>query len=256
MTQRSSHRRPKSEIGTVSPAEDTYIRSLLIHEDADILVFNKPPGLSVQGGSGITLDLDRLLWAFATRKGRRPKLVHRLDRETSGVLVVAKTSPAAAHLSAQFAARTAQKTYIALVCGSPTDVSGTIEKPLVRIKSGGLDLMRPAKSGEPLALAASTYWRVLSANAAATLMEAQPFSGRMHQIRVHLAELGYPIAGDDKYGGLMTLGTSLVPRLMLHAQKLELIHPANGEPITFSAALPDDFETLAKNLGLNLDQPN
>jgi 23S rRNA pseudouridine955/2504/2580 synthase len=250
MTQRSSLRRPKADIITVSKAEDALIRSLLIHEDSEILVFNKPSGLAVQGGSGIKVDLDRLLWAFATRKGRRPKLVHRLDRETSGVLVVAKTSPAAAHLSAQFAGRSAQKTYFALASGRPHYMSGTIEIPLLRIKSGGIDLVRPAKPQEPAAQAATTDWRVIASAPAATLIEAKPQTGRMHQIRAHLAELGHSIAGDDKYGGLMSLGATLVPRLMLHAASLSLRHPATEEIVTFQADLPDDFTAVLAALGM------
>lgn len=254
MTQSSSHRRPKSEIGTVTRAEDAFVRDLIIHEDADFLVFNKPPGLAVQGGSGITVDLDRLLWAFATRKGRRPKLVHRLDRETSGVLIVAKTSPAAAHLSAQFAQRTAKKTYLAIVCGCPATQAGVMDVPLLRIKSAGIDLVRPARQGETLAQTATTHWRTVTGQKAAALLEAKPLTGRMHQIRAHLAELGHPIAGDDKYGGLMSIGTAMIPRLMLHASALDLIHPTSGEAVTFSATLPEDFTAIMDKL--NLTEPS
>ncbi len=251
MTQRSSHRRPKTEIVKVSPTEISYIRSLLVFEDNDILVFNKPSGLSVQGGSGITQDLDRLLWAFANRKGRRPKLVHRLDRETSGVIIVAKTTPSAAHLSAQFAERRTCKSYLALACGCPSDVSGSIDLPLLRYKSAGLDLVRPAHPSEPLAQSAVTGWHLLAGNQIASLIEAIPQSGRMHQIRAHLAELGHPIAGDTKYGGMMSLGGTLMPRLMLHACRLQIEHPSTSEVMTFEAPLPDDFQQVLDSLGLS-----
>jgi 23S rRNA pseudouridine955/2504/2580 synthase len=250
MTQRSSHRLPKSQMGTVTPEEDAYVRSLLVHEDQEILVFNKPSGLAVQGGSGVKIDLDRLLWAFANRKGRRPKLVHRLDRETSGILVVAKTTPAAAHLSAQFADRRTQKVYLALVSNRPAQASGTIDTPLVRFNAGGIDLVRAAAFGEEGAQAASTDWRVLVGNETATLIEAVPHSGRMHQIRAHLADLGYPIAGDTKYGGLFALGSTMVPRLMLHAAKLSFIHPASNQVIMFEAPLPDDYTEVLGKIGL------
>jgi 23S rRNA pseudouridine955/2504/2580 synthase len=239
MTQRSSKRRPAHEIVKVTGDDDHFIRSLVMYEDADLLVFNKPSGLAVQGGSGVKQDLDRLLWAFATRKGRRPKLVHRIDRATSGVLVVAKTSPAAAHLSAQFAQRTLEKSYLALVSGSPTDNVGSITAPLVRTVSAGVDLMRVGTMDEKGALGAHTDWAVAARGPSATLLEVKPLTGRMHQIRAHLAHIGHPIYGDDKYGGLLTFGTNLVPRLMLHAHTLTLIHPTSGEAVTFTAPAPD-----------------
>jgi 23S rRNA pseudouridine955/2504/2580 synthase len=250
LTQRSSHRRPKSEIGTVTHDEDALIRSLLIHEDNDILVFNKPSGLAVQGGSGVKVDVDRLLWAFANRKGRRPKLVHRLDRETSGVLVVAKTTPSAAHLSAQFADRSTTKIYTALVSGRPDRGAGTIETPLLRVTTGGIDLVRPARGDESGAQSAKTDWRVVAGTSQASLIEAIPHTGRMHQIRAHLAELGHPIAGDAKYGGLFSIGAVIVPRLMLHAGSLSFTHPASGQRVIFEAALPDDYKDVLVKLGL------
>jgi 23S rRNA pseudouridine955/2504/2580 synthase len=250
MTQRSSHRLAKDKIGVVSRDEDAMIRSLLMYEDAEILVFNKPSGLAVQGGSGVKVDMDRLMWAFANRKGRRPKLVHRLDRETSGVLVVAKTTPAAAHLSAQFADRSTKKVYLALVSRQPELTSGTIDIPLVRITSGGIDLVRAARPGEDGAQTATTDWRVIEGNAAASLMEVTPHTGRMHQIRAHLAELGHPIAGDTKYGGLFSLGAVMVPRLLLHAGSLSFTHPGIKDAMTFSAPIPDDFADVVAQVGI------
>jgi 23S rRNA pseudouridine955/2504/2580 synthase len=250
MTQRSSLRLAKDKIVTVSADEDAYIRRLLIYEDHEILVFNKPSGLAVQGGSGVKIDMDRLLWAFANRKGRRPKLVHRLDRETSGILVVAKTSPAAAHLSAQFAERSTQKIYLALVSGCPEQTSGTINIPLLRYNSGGIDLVRAARLDEIGAQAASTHWKVLAGNSSANLFEATPLTGRMHQIRAHLAELGHPIAGDTKYGGLFSLGAVMVPRLLLHAGKLSFAHPGTKDMMTFEAPLPDDYADVLAQLDL------
>jgi 23S rRNA pseudouridine955/2504/2580 synthase len=249
MTQASSKRRPKHEIIKLSKADDEFIRSFLIYEDSDILVFNKPSGLAVQGGSGVSQDVDRLLCAFATRKGRRPKLVHRLDRQTSGVLVVAKTSPAAAHLSDQFARRTTQKLYQALCSGVPEAAEGTIDAPLVRHVDRGLDLMRIATSNDTGAQSATTMWRVIDAFQSACLIEASPQTGRMHQIRVHLAALGHPIAGDVKYGGLLALGGIMVPRLMLHASRLEFVHPASGERMRFDAPLPPAFTAALASLG-------
>ena len=252
MTQRSSLRLSKDKIVTVSAGEDALIRGLLVYEDHEILVFNKPSGLAVQGGSGVKVDIDRLLWAFANRKGRRPKLVHRLDRETSGVLVVAKTSPAAAHLSAQFAERSTQKVYLALVSGRPSASSGALDAPLLRFTSGGIDLVRAAQADEVGAQSASTDWRIVASNAQASLIEAVPQTGRMHQIRAHLADFGHPIAGDTKYGGLFSLGAVMVPRLLLHAAKLSFVHPGTGENVTFEAPLPEDYASVLTTLGLEI----
>lgn len=234
----------------LSPTDIAAMKSHIIYEDPALLVFNKPSDLPVQGGSGIGRDLDHLLWAFATTKGRKPKLVHRLDRETSGVLVVAKTKPAAAHLSAQFEKRLTQKTYWALVSGVPATPSGVIETPLVRIQSGGLDVMRPALGGELQALAATTAWCCLSHSDTYAWIEAKPLSGRMHQIRVHLGDLGHPILGDTKYGGRLAAGAYPIPRLMLHAQTLTFTHPTTNQSITLTAPAPADFTSTLTELGL------
>lgn len=226
--------------------EQDYIRDLVFYEDDALIAFNKPSGLAVQGGSGITRDVDRLLAAFTTRKGRKPKLVHRLDRETSGLLIVAKTSPAAAHLSAQFAGRQLEKRYLALVGGKLTEEQGQIDLPLVKIKSGGLDLMRTADSGEADAQAALTAYRVLKSGPAASLVEVAPQTGRMHQIRVHFAAIGRALAGDAKYGGLLMLAGKPCPRLMLHAATLDFTHPTTGEPMRLIVPPPDDFSRFVE----------
>jgi tRNA pseudouridine32 synthase/23S rRNA pseudouridine746 synthase len=230
----------------LGPEEQDYIRNLVFYEDDALIAFNKPSGLAVQGGSGITRDVDRLLAAFTTRKGRKPKLVHRLDRETSGLLIVAKTSPAAAHLSAQFAGRQLEKRYLALVGGKLAKETGQIDLPLVKIKSGGLDLMRAANMGEADAQAALTTYRLLASGPAASLVEVAPQTGRMHQIRVHFAAIGHALAGDTKYGGLLLLAGKPCPRLMLHAATLDFTHPTTGEPMRLSVPPPDDFSRFVE----------
>ncbi len=241
--------RPTRRFSAQGPAplgqeERDFIRDLVFYEDDALIALNKPSGLAVQGGSGITRDVDRLLAAFTTRKGRKPKLVHRLDRETSGLLIVAKTSPAAAHLSAQFAGRQLEKRYLALVGGKVAEEEGRIDLPLVKIKSGGLDLMRPATVGEADAQAALTTFRVLSSGPAASLVEVAPQSGRMHQIRVHFAAIGHALAGDTKYGGLLLLAGKPCPRLILHAATLDFTHPTTGEPMRLNVPPPDDFSAF------------
>ena len=235
----------------ISDAERAYIQDLILYEDAHVLAFAKPSGLAVQSGSGIERSVDGLLWAFARRNGKRPKLVHRLDRETSGVLVTAKTQPAAAALSAAFADRTAHKTYQAILCGgAPDPADGIVDLALVKINEAGLDIMRGARERDRDALAARTHYRTLATNAAATFVEVEPETGRMHQIRVHMASLGKPIAGDTKYGGLFMLAGLPVPRLMLHARRLEVPHPSGSGRLTLEAELPPEMADFRTRLGL------
>lgn len=211
-----------------------------------MLVFNKPPGLAVQGGSGVTQNLERLLAAFAKSNGKQPRLVHRLDRETSGLIVSARTKPAAAALSAAFASRDVSKVYLAIVCGgAPQPTDGEIRLPLSKCSRAGLDVMRVDVSGQ----AALTQYRTLAACEGAALLELTPVTGRMHQLRAHLAAIGRPIAGDAKYGGLFELGGHAAPRLMLHAALLDFPHPAGGR-LRFQAPPPEDFQRLARSLGL------
>ncbi|MES1158799.1 MAG: RluA family pseudouridine synthase [Terricaulis silvestris] len=228
-------------------------RAFLIHEDPHVLAFNKPAGLAVQGGSGVTQSLEDMLAAFAKSNGKRPRLVHRLDRETSGVIIAARTKPAAAFLSEAFASREAKKTYLAIVCGgAPEPADGEIDAPLAKSNRAGLDIMEiaPPSHGQ----AALTRYRTLAATPEAALVELAPETGRMHQLRAHLAHIGRPIAGDGKYGGLYRLGATEIPGLMLHAAALDVPHPAGGR-LQLSAPPPEAFERAAKSLGLEAALP-
>ena len=227
-------------------AEIDYARSLLAYEDAHVLVFNKPAGLAVQGGSGVARSLDDLLGAFAKSNGKRPRLVHRLDRDTSGIIVAARTKPAAAFLSAAFASRDAKKTYLAIVCGgAPEPREGEIALALKKSSRKGLDIMEVAPDGQ----AALTRYRTRAATPVAALLELSPETGRMHQLRAHLAAIGRPIAGDGKYGGLFSLGGVETPSLMLHAAALDIPHPAGGRR-SFEAPPPAPFQAALGSLGL------
>lgn len=238
----------------LSAEEAAFARSLVLYEDATLIAFNKPAGLAVQGGAGVSRSLEDLLGAFAKSNGKRPRLVHRLDRDTSGVIVAARTKPAAAALSEAFAGRTAKKTYLAIVCGgAPEPRKGAITLPLKKSSRRGLDIVEIAREGEPGALLALTRYETLSATADAALLELAPETGRMHQLRAHLAAIGHPIAGDAKYGGLFSIGGVAVPRLMLHAAELELPLP-NGEAGQFEAPLPEDFRAMLQALGLSLNR--
>ena len=235
--------RPVPELST--EAAD-FVRNLVIHEDDKVIVFNKPSGLAVQGGGGISRSLDDLLVAFAKSNGKRPRLVHRLDLGTSGVIITARTQPAAAFLSEEFASRRTEKTYLALVRGAlPSADEGTLNTPLVKVEEAGRPRMIAAKPGRKGAQAAVTHWRILTRSGDAALLEARPETGRMHQIRAHLSIAGMPILGDWLYG----TGAEGASRLMLHAAKLVVRHPDGGE-MCFEAPLPEDFKLAATALGL------
>mgnify|MGYP002151002346 CR=1 FL=1 len=187
----------------VSDEDRAFVRDLVIHEDSAVLAFNKPSGLPVQTRNPDDRTLDRLMAAFAKSNGKRPRLVHRLDAQTSGVIVAAKTQPAAAALSQAFAERMVDKTYLAVVTGSPFP-PGEIEFSMAlsrHIARPGLELMRAARPGDQKSQSAVTRWRVLASAGNTHLLSVDPQTGRMHQIRVHLSIEGRPILGDPYYGG-------------------------------------------------------
>lgn len=239
----------------LSSEERALVKSLVIHRDDHVMALNKPAGLSSQGGRGQVNTLDELLYAFAKSSGRRPVLVHRLDRDTSGVILAARTQPAASFLGKAMIARRFHKTYLALLAAAPEPRAGEIVVPLRRVEQGREAYMRAAAEDHPDAQAARTFYRTLEAGGQGALVEARPETGRMHQIRVHLAHLGRPIAGDSRYGGALMLAGGPVPRLMLHASALTFPHPAGGR-MTLTAPPPADFEEMALRLGLGqtLDQ--
>jgi RluA family pseudouridine synthase len=234
----------------LSPDEVAFVRGLVIYEDPEILALNKPAGLSSQGGRGQVHTLDELLLAFARPGKARPRLIHRLDRDTSGVILTAKTKPAAASLGKAMMARKFAKTYRAIVTpGAPDPKSGTIAEPLRRDEVGREAFMRVCAADHPDAEMAKTRYRTLRAEAGAALLELDPETGRMHQLRVHLASVGRPIAGDARYGGALVVGGHPVPRLMLHAAALIFPHPAGGMK-RLEAATPPDMAELAAKLSL------
>jgi 23S rRNA pseudouridine955/2504/2580 synthase len=213
------------------------LAAMVIHRDADLLVLDKPHGLPVQGGPGIQKHLDGMLDALRFDAAERPKLVHRLDKDTSGVLVLARNAAAAAKLAAAFRGRDVKKTYWAVTIGEPTPQAGRIDLPLV--KQGGKrgERTAPAEDGEG-ARAVTDYRIVDAARRRAAWLELNPITGRTHQLRVHCAEaLGCPILGDGKYGGAAAHIEGLSGRLHLHARALHLPHPAGGT-LDIAAPLP------------------
>jgi tRNA pseudouridine32 synthase/23S rRNA pseudouridine746 synthase len=237
-------------IGPLTDEDIAFVRSLVIYEDADILAFAKPAGLTSQGGRIPAATLDDLLAAFARPNGKRPALVHRLDRDTSGVILAAKTKPAAAFLGKALMGRRVKKTYLAIVApGGPSPPDGRIEAPLKRESIGRDVRMVPCSADDPEAQNAVTGYRTLAATSEAALLELRPHTGRMHQLRVHMASLGRPIAGDSRYGGALVLAGEPVRRLMLHAAVLEFPHPS-GSSKRLAAHLPADMSALTVSLGL------
>ncbi len=229
--------------------EIAFVRSLVIYEDPAVLALNKPPGLSSQGGRAQVNTLDELLWAFARPGGARPRLVHRLDRDTSGVILTARTKPAAGLLGKAMMARRFVKTYVALVGGCPPADAGVVDASLRREEIGREAYMRICPPNHPDAETALTRYAVLARGEGAALLELLPRTGRMHQLRVHLAHLGCPILGDPRYGGALTLGGRPVERLMLHAAALQFPHPDGGE-MRLTAPWPADFQAMAALLPL------
>jgi 23S rRNA pseudouridine955/2504/2580 synthase len=238
----------------VSEEDAAFVRGLVIRDDSGILALNKPSGLPVQTRNPDDKSLDRLMAAFARSNGKRPRLVHRLDAQTSGVIVAGKTQPAAAAMSQAFAERLVSKTYLAIVTGSPfPDGETEFSMPLSRhIARPGLELMRASRPGDQNSQAAVTRWRVVASNGSTHLLKVEPQTGRMHQIRVHLSIEGRPILGDPYYGGAGTLKGEGVPRLMLHAASLDLPHPTAGGRVTITAPVPDDFRAVLSAAGLEM----
>jgi tRNA pseudouridine32 synthase/23S rRNA pseudouridine746 synthase len=234
----------------LTPEEIAAIRAMVIFEDAELIGLSKPSGLTSQGGRIGVHTVDELLWAFAKPGKSRPRLIHRLDRDTSGVLLAAKTKPAAGFLGKAMMARKIKKTYRAIVTpGAPEPRGGTITTALRREEIGREAYMRVCAPEHPDAEAAVTRYRTLAEANGAALVELEPQTGRMHQLRVHLASVGRPIAGDARYGGALVVAGEPVPRLMLHAVGLSFPHPSGGTT-RIEAPVPEDMAALAAKLGL------
>ena len=235
-----------------TPDDRAFMDDVLLSEDASYLAFNKPSGLPSQTRNPDDRTFDKLLAVYAKSNGKRPKLVHRLDAQTSGVMIVARTKPAAAFFSSAFADRVSQKTYLAITSGvGDVETSGVIDQALQRYQQQpNLALMRPVSDKIEGALPARTKYEVVSHIGRYRIWRLKPETGRMHQLRAHLAHLGHPILGDPFYGGSETAEGGNVARLMLHALRLIIPHPESGE-LDLIAPVPHDMRELANQLGLN-----
>jgi 23S rRNA pseudouridine955/2504/2580 synthase len=251
---RSRTSRPPRELN----AEDIAMaRAMLLRETPSALVLNKPPGLATQGGTKTKAHVDGLLDAFReTDEAPRPRLVHRLDKDTSGVLLIARTPGSAASYSRRFAGRSARKVYWALVMGVPDVRSGTIEAPLAKQPgSGGEKMHVDEEEGQ----VAKTRYRVIErAGTRAAWVELEPLTGRTHQLRVHMAAIGHPIVGDGKYGGQAAFLTGAISRKMhLHARRLIIATPegkGTGGKLDVTAPLPAHFAASMTALGFDEGQ--
>jgi 23S rRNA pseudouridine1911/1915/1917 synthase len=229
------------EAGRAADAPAALERARLLYADQDLVAIDKPAGVAAQ--PTLTTDRGTLPELVAALLGAPVTLVHRLDRETSGVTVLARNAAAAAALAEAFRTGAPEKTYLALCARPPSPPDGRVDAPLGKDPARA-GLRRVDPSGDPSA----TRYRTLRAGAAAALVEAKPETGRTHQIRVHLAHLGAPLLGDPRYGGPRRVGEVAVPRVMLHAARLELAHPVTGTPMVLEAAVPEDFRAVERAL--------
>jgi 23S rRNA pseudouridine955/2504/2580 synthase len=238
----------------MSKADRDFIERMIIFEDEHLFILNKPFGIAVQGGTGTTRHIDGLLAGMADRfGGERPRLVHRLDRDTTGILVVAKDRQTAARLGRLFQTRSVQKIYWAIVRGVPKPAQGKVEAPLVKAAGPDGDRVRKARPGEQeLAQHATTYYSVIDRAAhSVAWLSLKPVTGRQHQLRAHMDILGTPILGDQKYGGVAEMPMDGIEnKLHLHARRLTLKDGKIGD-IDISAPLPQHLAIAFEHFGFD-----
>ena len=240
-------------------AEDAQaIREMILYEDESILALNKPFGLAVQGGAKTTQHIDGMLASIET-KGEKPRLVHRLDRDTGGVLILAKARIAAQRLSDAFKGHDIEKTYWALTVGSPRPREGTIDMPvakkMVLVKDGAMEKVVPA-TGEGAKKAISHYQIIDDAGGRVAFLAMQPVTGRTHQLRVHAAAMECPIVGDGKYGGAKSKVQGISEKLHLFCRKMRFRHPTNNKLIEIEAPLQGHMKKSWDFFSFDLNAPS
>jgi 23S rRNA pseudouridine955/2504/2580 synthase len=245
---------PKPErAGSEAEKTRAFLKSITLYEDADVLVLNKPMGLAVQGGSGTTRHIDGMLDALRDRQGQKPRLVHRLDKDTAGCLLVAKTRFAATSLAKNFRTRSARKIYWALVAGVPKPKQGRISTFLAKEERADDSVMRIAAHGDEGASHAVTYYAVVETAAQRLAwISLKPVTGRTHQLRAHMDHIRHPIVGDPKYFNKENweLPGGIQQRLHLLARRLVIPHPRGGT-IDVTAPLPAHMQQSWNLLGFD-----
>jgi 23S rRNA pseudouridine955/2504/2580 synthase len=245
---------PKVKDDAPQAAKDrAFIKSITLFEDDDVMVLNKPMGLSVQGGSGTYKHIDGMLGALSARDGQRPRLVHRLDKDTAGCLLIAKSRFAAAALGKTFRSRSARKIYWALVVGVPRPHQGRISTFLAKEEREDESVMRIADHGEEGASHAITYYAVVETAAQQLAwLSLKPVTGRTHQLRAHTAHIKHPIIGDPKYFNIENwqLPSGIQSKLHLLARRIAVPHPRGGT-IDVTAPLPPHMQQTWNLLGFD-----
>jgi 23S rRNA pseudouridine955/2504/2580 synthase len=244
--------KPRDDAGA-DQKNRAFLKSITLYEDADVLVLDKPMGLAVQGGSGTHRHIDGMLASMTSKDGQRPRLVHRLDKDTSGCLLVAKTRFAAAALAKTFRARSARKIYWALVAGVPRPKQGRVSTFLAKEEREDESVMRIARHGEEGASHAVTYYAVVETAAQKLAwLSLKPVTGRTHQLRAHMAHIGHPIVGDEKYFRVENweLPGGMQNRLHLLARRIAAPHPRGGT-IDVTAPLPPHMQQSWNLLGFD-----
>jgi len=246
--------RPKPVGSEADEKTRSFLQSITLFEDDDVLVLNKPMGLAVQGGSGTVKHVDGMLAVLRDRDAQRPRLVHRLDKDTTGCLLVAKTRFAASALAKTFRTRSARKIYWALVAGVPRPKQGRISTFLAKEERDDESFMRIADHGEEGASHAVTYYALIeSAAQKLAWVSLKPVTGRTHQLRAHMAHIGHPILGDPKYFSRENweLPGGIQQRLHLLARRIVVPHPRTGT-IDVTAPLPPHMQQSWNLLGLDV----
>ena len=247
---------PERPEGEVNSKDANFLRDLILYEDDEIFVFNKPHGLASQGGSGTTRHMDGLLKNLPNKKGEAPRLVHRLDRDTSGCLVVAKTKAAATHFGTVFRSRSARKIYWAIVAGNPAPNQGSISCFLAKQATTDGEQMVVVPNGTPGAQHSMSYYSTTdTASRRFAWVTLKPVTGRTHQLRVHMAQLGNPILDDPRYFNIVNWepAPGLGEGLHLHARRITL-PLRSGKRLDVSAPLPPHMQQTFDALGFDANR--
>jgi len=248
LRQATSQKQKKSFV--VDPKEESYLLETILHVDDAVIAINKPQGLAVQGGTGLSRHLDAMLDALRLSACERPRLVHRLDKDTGGVMVLARNVKSAAILAEAFRLRQVKKRYWALVCGAPSDSSGEIDIPLRKIRGRSGERVMPLALGRA---AKTEYFVVDKASNGISWLVLMPTTGRTHQIRAHCATIGFPVLGDRKYnrvGKKCDIDGNSIETLCLHSRQITLPHPEGGT-LDVVAPLSDTLRNTWKSVGFD-----